>query len=98
MKKNNLFICAGVIAAVLTVGSANAAPGYHGATNTYRPHQVTHVQQNPRPVVHHSSHHHGGHHAPAPVVVHESHHHHHHHNNTAGNIILATAILVSAFM
>ena len=86
MKKSRLLLVAGAVAVFLSAGSAVAAPVHGGHHYGSRP-TVTYVQSAPRPAQHHG----GGHHN----VVH---HHHHHHNNTAGNIILATAILVSAFM
>lgn len=89
MKKSHLLLVVGAVIAAVSVGSANAAP-VHGGHNVVSHHTVTHVQTAPRPGHNHHSGHHGGHHH----VV----HHHHHHNNTAGNIILATAILISAFM
>ncbi|MBP5485660.1 MAG: hypothetical protein J6Y07_03055 [Alphaproteobacteria bacterium] len=93
MKKHNLFIASLAVVAALFVGSAGAAPirggGHHHAPRPF----VTHTHGAPR---------HGGHHhnvvqvvTPVPVV---SHHHHHHHHARAGNIILATALLISAFM
>ena len=82
MKKTKWFIIVTALIAVISVGNANAAPMNH------HPHsvQVVHTHTAPR---HHEPHHHH-------VVV--NHHHHHHHHDTAGNIILATAILVSALM
>lgn len=99
MKKSRLLLGIGAIAVALSCGAANAAPLHAGSryTDVYR---TQHVQPAPRPVArhgggHHHSHHGGGH---AVVVTHPHHHHHHHHSNTAGNIILATALLISAFM
>ncbi len=100
MKSHNLFIAAGVVAAALTMGAgANAAP-LHGGSNYAHVYQTQHIQTSPRPG-HHVGHHHNGHHSGGHTVVvtHQPHHHHHHHHsNTAGNIILATALLISAFM
>ena len=90
MKKHNLFIATGVVAAALAAGSANAAPANHGGNHHTQPnHTVVHVQSAPRPG-HHSNRHHDNHHHQVT--------HHHHHHDTAGNIILATAILISAMM
>lgn len=101
MKSHNLFIAAGVVAAALTMGAgANAAP-LHGGSHYTHVYQTQHVQPGPRPAAHHGGHHHNGHHSGGHTVVvtHQPHHHHHHHHsNTAGNIILATALLISAFM
>lgn len=100
MKTHNLFIAAGVVAAALMAGaSANAAP-LHGGSHYTHVYQTQHSQPAPRQAAHHGSGHHHSHHGGghAVVVTHPHHHHHHHHNHTAGNIILATALLVSAFM
>ena len=104
MKSHNLFIAAGVVAATFMAGSAVAAP-MHGGSNYTHVYQTQNVQTMPRPGHHggghHGGHHHNGHHSGGHTVVvtHQPHHHHyHHHSNTAGNIILATALLVSAFM
>ncbi len=97
MKKHNLFIASTAIVAALCVGSANAAPNRAGGTHHNQRHFVTHTHGAQR----HGGHHHVSHHSnptPVSVVVPHSHHHHHHHNNTAGSVILATAILISAFM
>lgn len=88
MKKHNLIIP--VIAATIALSgtAAVASPGHggHGAPNH---HTVTHVYNAPRPG------HNGGHHH----VVHNNHHHHHHrHGASAGDLIIATAILISAIM
>ena len=91
MKKTSKFLMAGVIAAVLSAGSANAAPAHNGGHNAPKPHTVVQVQ----PATHHGHHniaHHGPHHHPRP-----QHHHHHHHTQT-GDFIIATAILISALM
>ena len=108
MKTHNLFIAAGVVAATFAAGSAVAAPN-HGGSNYTHVYQTQHVQPAPRPAAHHGGGHHSGHHggghhsghhggAHTVVVTQPHHHHHHHHSHTAGNIILATALLVSAFM
>ena len=100
MKSKNLFIAAGVVAATLMAGSANAAPN-HGGSNYTHVYQTQHVQPAPRPAAHHGGGHHSGHHSGGHTVVvtqPHHHHHHHHHGTNAGNIILATAILISAFM
>lgn len=89
MKKHNLLLVAGAIAVALTAGSANAAPG-HGGHHNVPQHTVTHVYSAPRPG------HGGGHHN--HHVVHNNHHHHHHHGASAGDLIIATAILISAIM
>jgi len=92
MKRTNLFIASVAVVAALFAGSANAAPNHGGGHHAPRPF-VTHTHGVPR---------HGGHHvvqvvppAPAPVV---HHHHHHHHGTRAGDIIVATAILISALI
>ena len=92
MKKYNLGILAGVIALAFTCGTADAA---HVHVNTQHT-PITHVHGAPQ--VRHVAH--GGphHHMPPPPPSHHHHHHYHHHNNTAGSVILATAILISAFM
>jgi len=94
MKKTNLFIVSVAFVAALFVGSANAAPNHGGGHHAPRPF-VTHTHGAPR---------HGGHHvvqvlppAPAPMPV-VYHHHHHHHGTRAGDIIVATAILISALI
>lgn len=98
MKSHNLFIAAGVVAATLMAGSAaNAAPT-HGGSHYTHVYQTQHVQPAPRPAAHHGGHHHSHHGGGHTVAVTHQPHHHHHHNHTAGNIILATALLVSAFM
>ncbi|MBO4480766.1 MAG: hypothetical protein J5742_04070 [Alphaproteobacteria bacterium] len=98
MKKTTTLMLAGVIAAVLSIGSADAAPlhnnGHHHAPQQ---HTVTQVQS-----VSHQGHNHiahnGGHHHVQP---HHPHHHRpHHHNSGAstGDLIIATAILISAII
>ena len=90
MKKSKLFLTVCAVAACLAAGSANAAPGHGGHNHAQSGHTVvTHVHNAPRPG--HHTHHHGGHHHNQVV-------HHYHHDNNAGSIILATAILISAFM
>lgn len=88
MKKTKLLAIAAAFVAILSVGTANAAPHTPGGGHRHPTHVVTVVQNH---------HHHGPqhHHAPAPQP---RHHHHHHHHSNAGNIFLATAILISAFM
>ncbi len=84
-----------IIACVFAVcgGTAIAGPGGHGQhpNNNHNHTQfVSHVQTMPRP----------GH----VQVVHSlpPHHHHHHrphyHHNVTGDVIVATAILISALM
>ena len=96
MKKTTTFIMAGVIAAVLSAGSAVAGPGHNvGHHGPQQPHVVTHVQSSPRPGHHHVVHNGGHHHAP--------HHHHHHHGHhyyrtSTGDWVIATAILLSALI
>ncbi|MBQ6736464.1 MAG: hypothetical protein IJQ90_03185 [Alphaproteobacteria bacterium] len=97
MKTHNLLIAAGVVAATFTAGSAVAAPN-HGGSNYSHVYQTQHVQTMPRPGYQHNGGHHHSHHGGGHTVVVTQPHHHHHHNHTAGNIILATALLVSAFM
>ena len=98
MKKCKIFALAAALVAVLSVGTANAAPANHKFGHRYPSHVVTTVQ--PRHHNHHNiqhNHHnvHNHHHQmPRPPRPHQ--HHHHHHN--VGNVILATAILVSALM
>lgn len=84
MKKTKLLVLASVLVAVLSVGTADAAPSNHRMGHHQPTHVVTVVQNN----------HHGHHHHVKPT----HHHHHHHHHHNAGNIFLATAILISAFM
>ena len=90
MKKHNLLLAAGAVAVALGTGSAVAAPahdGHHGPNH----HPVVHVNNAPRPG-HNNGHQH--HHASS----HHHHHHHHHHGTTTGDLIIATAILISAMM
>ena len=92
MKKHNLLLVAGAIAVALTAGSANAAPAHGGHHNNMpQQHTVTHVYNAPRPG-------HGGHHNHHVVHNNHHHHHHHHHGASAGDLIIATAILISAIM
>ena len=95
MKKTKTFLIAGVIAAVLSAGSAVAAPGHNGGHNAPQQHTVVHVQSAPRPGHNHVAHNGGHHHVPA--------HHHHHHSNchrctNTGDFVIATAILLSALI
>jgi len=95
MKKHNLFFVSVLFVAALFVGTADAAP-IRGGANHHAPRPfVTHT---------HGAQRHGGHnfahHGPTsvvPVVV-SQHHHHHHHGARTGDIIIATAILLSALI
>ena len=95
MKKGKMFIIVSAAIFAVFVGTANAAPGnnHHGMTPHHHTHHVVMPGHSPahiRPGEHNH------------IVYVNSHprlrHHHHHRHTDAGDIIIATAILVSALM
>lgn len=94
MKKTTTFVMAGVIAAVLSAGSAVAAPMHGGHHGPQPSHVVTHVHSAPRPGHHHVVHNGGHNHAPH----HHHHHGHHYYRTSTGDWVIATAILLSALI
>lgn len=85
MKTKHFGILGAVLCAILVVGGAEASPRHHQPQHM-QPHHVVHVNHVPRPVSHHCH----------DCHVHHVYHHDHHSN--AGDIIIATAILLSALM
>lgn len=92
MKKHKLIIPFVAAAIALSGTAAFASPGHGGGHHGPNHHPVTHVHHAPRPghvVYIGGGHHHGPHH-PQP-------HYYYHHTKT-GDIIVATALLISALM
>ena len=87
MKKHKLIIPFVAVAIALSGTAAVASPG-HGGHHGPNHHPVVHINNVPRPG-HHNGHHHASSH---------HHHHHHHYGTTTGDLIIATAILISAMM